>query len=416
MLRLVFLSALLAYAAVRTEAQISLPAYRDSVAGYSWQVRNASAEADRSYGNMRRVRTGFLPRVSASGTFAKTFHRMAGSKLWNFALQPQIEQTLYGGGGVRAAYRQAQSDYDAVLFDEEHTRLYVRYMADFAYWNVSAMQLFLSAADEYASIVGSLYRVVERRFAEGYIAKSDLLQVETRLSEAEFDRITARRNYDDALHAFNILRGAAGDAPVELSQSIVDSIGMPERAALDEIAARRPDLLAAEAAVRSAEYGVGVTRASYNPHVTVGVGGSWQTYTPNSSGRTYLDAALTVGVNVPIFHWGERRHAVAAAAAGVRRGENMRGQAYDDAAREEADGWSALTSSYSQMQSSLHNLRIAGENLSISTYSYSEGQATVLDVLQAQISWLQIYTNAITARFNYAVAVSAYERITASER
>jgi outer membrane protein TolC len=65
------------------------------------------------------------------------------------------------------------------------------------------------------------------------------------------------------------------------------------------------------------------------------------------------------------------------------------------------------------MQSSLHNLSIAGENLSISTYSYREGQATVLDVLQAQISWIQIYTNAITARFNYAIAVSEYNLVTA---
>ena len=88
--------------------------------------------------------------------------------------------------------------------------------------------------------------------------------------------------------------------------------------------------------------------------------------------------------------------------------------ARDAAAREEADGWSALASSRAQMLSSLHNLKIAGENLDISTYSYNEGQATILDVLQAQLSWIQIYTNAITAQFNYAVAVAAYERITAA--
>jgi outer membrane protein TolC len=67
------------------------------------------------------------------------------------------------------------------------------------------------------------------------------------------------------------------------------------------------------------------------------------------------------------------------------------------------------------MQSSLHNLSIAGENLSISTFSYNEGQATVLDVLQAQLSWIQIYTNAITARFNYAVAVSEYQLVSGAE-
>ena len=88
---------------------------------------------------------------------------------------------------------------------------------------------------------------------------------------------------------------------------------------------------------------------------------------------------------------------------------------HEEISLEEADGWSALVSSFSQMQSSLRNVDIASRNLAISTYSYQEGQATVLDVLQAQISWLQLYTNAITARFNYAIAVSEYRRVTAQE-
>lgn len=414
MRRAVLFSALL-LGALSAEAQISLSAYRDSVAGYDWRVKNAAVEVERNYEIMRQEYTSFLPRVSAAGSFAKTFHRMGDNELWSFSLQPRVVQTVYGGGGVKAAYRRAASGYEGALFDEEFTRLEVRYMADYAYWSVSAQALFLRAVEEYVNIIESLYRVVERRFDEGYIAKSDLLQVETRLSEARFDLITARRGYDEALHAFNILRGVAGDEPVSLSQSIVDSISMPERVALTAIAARRPDLLSAEAAVRSAEYGVEVARASYNPQLNVGVGGSWQTYVPNASGRTYLDASLMVELNIPIFHWGERRHAVASAAADVRRSMNVTGQIYDDMAREEADGWSAMATSRSQVQSSLRNLEIAGENLSISTYSYKEGQATVLDVLQAQISWLQIYTNAITARYNYAVAVSAYERITAAE-
>lgn len=414
MRRAVLFSALL-LGALSAEAQISLSAYRDSVAGYDWRVKNAAVESERNYEIMRQEYTSFLPRVSAAGSFAKTFHRMGDNELWSFSLQPRVVQTVYGGGGVKAAYRRAASGYEGALFDEEFTRLEVRYAADFAYWGLSAQALFLRAVEEYVNIIESLYRVVERRFDEGYIAKSDLLQVETRLSEARFDLITARRGYDEALHAFNILRGVAGDEPVSLSQSIVDSISMPERVALTAIAARRPDLLSAEAAVRSAEYGVEVARASYNPQLNVGVGGSWQTYVPNASGRTYLDASLMVELNIPIFHWGERRHAVASAAADVRRSMNVTGQIYDDMAREEADGWSAMATSRSQVQSSLRNLEIAGENLSISTYSYKEGQATVLDVLQAQISWLQIYTNAITARYNYAVAVSAYERITAAE-
>ncbi len=75
---------------------------------------------------------------------------------------------------------------------------------------------------------------------------------------------------------------------------------------------------------------------------------------------------------------------------------------------------SAHTAAFSaQVGATEYNLRIAGENLEISTYSYGEGLATILDVMQAQLSWIQIYTNAIQAHYSYAVAVADYRRITA---
>ena len=314
---------------------------------------------------------------------------------------------------MRAAYRQAQAEYEYSLSGQEQTRLDMRYAADYAYWTISAMKLYVAATDEYVGFISALYRVVEERFREGYVAKSDMLQVEARLSEARYSQIAMKNNYEIALHRFNNLLGIEGTEEVELTNTILDTITMPRRVTVDEMFSRRPDMRMAELSIRAAEQGVNVARAQYNPRLTAGVRGSWQTYSPNTSAKTYLDGAVVVGLNVPIFHWGERRQAVNVAQTAVRTAENNMEQLRRDAAHEEADGWSAMTSSYSQMQSSLRNVEIASENLSISTYSYNEGQATVLDVLQAQISWIQIYSNAITARFNYAVAVSEYMRLAA---
>ena len=225
----------------------------------------------------------------------------------------------------------------------------------------------------------------------------------------------AQNNYEVALHCFNNLLGVEGLVEVELSSTILDTISMPKRVTVDEMVARRPDMQMAEMTILAAEQGVRVARAKYNPQLTAGVRGSWQTFSPNIASKTYLDGALVVGLSVPIFHWGERRQAVNVARSAVRIAENDIVQLRRDAAQEEADGWSALMSSYSQMQSSLKNVEIASENLAISTYSYNEGQATLLEVLQAQISWIQIYSNAISARFNYAVAVSEYMRLSAIE-
>lgn len=410
------ISLLLAVAAVcsaQSQTLFSLQAYRDSVYMNSMDISNATVEVERAASQVHIAKTDFLPSLTASGSFTTDFRRSGDADLWGFTLQPRIEQILYAGGGVRASFRRAELQSDVATENQRMTQLDVRNAAERAYYSLSAMQLYRAATREYVAIIRSLYGVVEERFSEGYVAKGDLLQVETRLSEAEFALLEMENDYEVALHRFNALRGDTGGGDVALSNSILDSVAMPARVTVEQMLKQRPDMRAAALTTLAAEYGVKVTRAQYNPRLTAGVSGSWQTYSPNASAKTYVDGALVVGLSVPLFHWGERRSAVAVARSDVRRAENGMEQLRRDAAEQEADGWSAMTSSYSQIQSSLHNLAIAAENLSISTYSYQEGQATVLDVLQAQISWLQLYTNAITARFNYAVAVSDYHRITA---
>ena len=407
------LLAVMATCSAQSQTLFSLQAYRDSVYLNSMDISNASVEVERATAQVHIAKTDFLPSLTASGSFTTDFRRSGDADLWGFTLQPRIEQILYAGGGVRASFRRAELQSDVAAENQRMTQLDVRNAAERAYYSLSAMQLYRAATREYVAIIRSLYRVVEERFSEGYVAKGDLLQVETRLSEAEFALLEMENDYEVALHRFNALRGETGGGDVALSNSILDSVAMPARVTVEQMFQQRPDMRAAALTTLAAEYGVKATRAQYNPRLTAGVSGSWQTYSPNASAKTYVDGALVVGLSVPLFHWGERRSAVAVARSDVRRAENGMEQLRRDAAEQEADGWSAMTSSYSQIQSSLHNLAIAAENLSISTYSYQEGQATVLDVLQAQISWLQLYTNAITARFNYAVAVSDYHRITA---
>lgn len=407
------LLAVVAACSAQSQTLFSLQAYRDSVYLNSMDISNAIVEVERAAAQVHIAKTDFLPSLTASGSFTTDFRRSGDADLWGFTLQPRIEQILYAGGGVRASFRRAELQSDVATENQRMTQLDVRNAAERAYYSLSAMQLYRAATREYVAIIRSLYGVVEERFREGYVAKGDLLQVETRLSEAEFALLEMENDYEVALHRFNALRGETGGGDVVLSNSILDSVAMPARVTVEQMLQQRPDMRAAALTTLAAEYGVKATRSQYNPRFTAGVSGSWQTYSPNASAKTYVDGALVVGLSVPLFHWGERRSAVAVARSDVRRAENGMEQLRRDAAEQEADGWSAMTSSYSQIQSSLHNLAIAAENLSISTYSYQEGQATVLDVLQAQISWLQLYTNAITARFNYAVAVSDYHRITA---
>ncbi len=405
------LSALLAF--VPAAAQTSLGDYRQAVTEYSWELKVAASKSDAASQTMGQARTGYLPRLSLDGSFTATVHHYDGVERWNFSVLPQLVQTVYGGGAVRAAYKQAELGYDIALCDEEFTQLDVRYAAEYTYWNLSAMELYAASMRQYVNIIRSLKEVVDRRFAEGYIAKGDVLMIDARLSEAQYGLVSAEQNYTVALHNFNILRGTDPDLAVELAQGIRDSLPQPVRVLPDEVLGRRPDYMAARLRSEQADAGIRAARAPFNPQVSVGIGGSWQPYFPNRTGATTVDGSAFVKLTLPIFHWGERRRATGAARAVQRQSEWNTALLHDNIVRDEMNGWTALVNSRAQVDATEQSLRIAGENLDISTYSYGEGLSTILDVLQAQLSWIQLYTNAIKAHYNYAVAVSDYLRITA---
>lgn len=96
----------------------------------------------------------------STGNFTATVHHYDGVERWNFSVLPQLVQVVYGGGAVRAAYRQAELGYDIALCDEEFTRLDVRYTAEYTYWNLSAMALYAASMRQYVGII----RVRSRRW------------------------------------------------------------------------------------------------------------------------------------------------------------------------------------------------------------------------------------------------------------
>ena len=118
----------------------------------------------------------------------------------------------------------AELGYGIALCDEEFSRLDVRYAADYAYWNLSAVELYAASMRQYVAIIRSLKEVVDRRFSEGYIAKGDVLMIDARLSEAEYSLVSAEQSYEVALHNFNILRGTDAALGVQLAQGIRDSL------------------------------------------------------------------------------------------------------------------------------------------------------------------------------------------------
>ena len=331
---------------------------------------------------------------------------------WSWLTQLNLSQPIFRGGEVRATAKMAEFATDISEYDARVAELFVRYTAEVAYWSLSRAEAYCDAIAEYVGIVCSLRDVVAERYNEGYISKSDLLQVESRLSDAEYQLSVAKQKCDIARHNFNLLIGAQSSDVVVLAESIFDVVYMPERVSVNDIMSRHPDYASSQLEAERAFWGIRASRAKFLPQIEVGAYALLQPNMPHvRGGGTRLDGGVVLSFSTPIYHFGERKHAVSAARSDYLRSANAVVALVDEITLDESDTWTNLCSTNERVVTAQQNLSIAEENLEISTYSYQEGLSTILDVLQAQLSWLQIYTNAIVARYDYAVAVAAYDYV-----
>ncbi len=409
-----FITILFAISALSANGQVSLADYRREVIDYNHAVASSEAATDGAEADMRLARKDYLPSLDMSRDASYAFRDRGAVRQLDWVMRADIKQPIFYGGGVRASAKSAEERYCAAQSDEESVMLSVVYNADVAYWQLSEAESYLQAISNYRDIVGSLREVVARRFDEGYTAKGDLLQVESRFSDAEYQLSKAQQRWLQALHNFNVMRGYTPTFEVRLAESILDTLDMPSRVDVEALIARHPDYVAAEAELRASRWDVKVVRSDYLPHIGVGVYGLWQPVSPNVKGAgTRLDGGVAISMSTPIYHFGARREAMRSARSDQRRMQLMVEDVQDRITLGECDAWTNLISTRERVDAVRRNLSLATENLDISTYSYHEGLTTILDVLQAQLSWLQIYQNAIAALSDYALAVAAYRYISA---
>lgn len=395
-----------------TQAQITLQQYRSSVIDYSHTLRRAEATTEGAEADMQLARKEMLPSLGVSSEVNYDLRVGDKARAVSWSMRADVVQPIFYGGVIHATKERAEMLWNEALSREQSAMLDVIYDADVAYWTLSRAEIYYRAIEDYRSIVASLRDVAAHRFEEGYTSKSDLLQVESRLSDAEYQLSRAKQQWMQALHNFNVMRGGDPTDVISLAESILDTMYLPEREDVAEVVSSHPDYVAAIASREASRWAVKVARAAYLPNVGAGIYGLWYPKTPNVRGAgTRLDGGVTLTMTTPIYHFGERRQAMRSARSNLRRAELLAEDIADEIVLNESNGWTNLVSTLERVEAVRHNLNLATENLEISTYAYGEGLGTILDVLQAQLSWLQIYNNAIAAQYDYALAIAAYQYI-----
>ncbi|WP_294628909.1 TolC family protein [uncultured Bacteroides sp.] len=397
---------------------LSRETYREKVENYSLLLKQQQLKTVIGTEERKIARTGFLPQIdiNADGTL-----NLSEPDAWNGAAGEYrnhtyqgvfvVTQPLYTGGALNARRQIAEADEKLSRLNEELTIDQIHYQSDAVYWNASASQAMLQAADKYRSIVRQQYDIIRDRFDDGMIARTDLLMISTRLQEAELQYIKARQNYKLALQKLNILMGAEPESAVD-SLATIDKPSAPmEILPLESVLQRRADYESTEVNILKSRAQRKAALSRFNPQLSLSLRGGWATATPNLGQDVSFSPIVGMNLSIPLFHWGERIHTNRQQQAYIGIQKLQQSYVMDHINEELSAALTKLTETEQQVKTATETMNLANKNLDLVSFSYNEGKANMVEVLSAQLSWTQAHTNLINAYLAEKMAIAEYRKV-----
>ena len=250
------------------------------------------------------------------------------------------------------------------------------------------------------------------RFTAGDLAEVDYNQARADALQARGDLYSSQSSSNANLYTLVQLLGKPGAA---LPQTVGRLEIHPHRFDLNALLARakerRPDVIAARRAYQSAQASTRLARANRLPDVTGGV-----TYQINQASNYYLDPTpsfnsvnLSLSVPLPLFNTyrGEYLAALNTAAQAEKTLRSTELKAEVDV-RGGLARYQAAIAQLAQYEGGA--LQLAEKVLQAKLQSYKQGNATLLDVLNAQRADTDVHLAALTARSERAKALIALEQ------
>ena len=284
------------------------------------------------------------------------------------------------------------------------------------YFSVAAAQQKLQAAQKAADEGDHFFTLTQDLERGGEVAHSDVIKAELQkndrrrqLQEAQLALLNARLDFAVLIFPdFNDNYQIADDlhSPVPL----LTLEEFQQQAARDN-----PDVRAALEATRAADADVTGARAGYLPSLALDYwyGIDATKFAVNAeNGASNLGSSAAATLNIPIWNWG-------ATQSRIKQAQFRRAQAKRELSLAQRKLLAEIKSLYSEAETALNELSdlnrsasLAADSLRLTTLRYTGGEATILEVVDAQSTAVQANTAYQDGAVRYRVALANLQTLT----
>jgi outer membrane protein TolC len=279
----------------------------------------------------------------------------------------------------------------------------------------AAQQKFLSAqktADE-----GERFMKLTQDLEHGgEVAHSDVIKAELQMQERRRQLQEAQLGQLNARLDLAVLIFPDFNDNYEVADDLHSAVPLPTLGEVQQQAAREnPDIRAALETVHAAGADVTGARAGYLPSLSLdywyGIDAA-QFAVNGPNGVSNLGSAAAATVNIPIWNWG-------ATQSRIKQAELRRSQAQRELSLAQRKLLAEIKSLYAEAETALNELgglnrsaELSEESLRLTTLRYKSGEATVLEVVDAQSTFAQSSFAYHDGAVRYRVALANLQTLT----
>jgi outer membrane protein TolC len=234
--------------------------------------------------------------------------------------------------------------------------------------------------------------ITQKREQAGEVAHADFIKAQLVLQRAQREVQDAQLEVEKAKLGLVVLLFADYQQDFQVADDLQD---VSPLAPFEEVsrlaAAKNPDLRAAELALKQEEAGIGMARAGYAPSLSFDYfyGINADKFATSVDGVKQLGSSAQVTLSIPIWNWGATRSKVVQAQLRARQAQRDLNLAQRQAMANLQSFYGEARTAFAQVDSLKQSAEISAESLRLTLLQYQEGEASILEVVDAQSAMVQ---------------------------
>ena len=311
-----------------------------------------------------------------------------------------INQTLYDGGRSFNTVRQARTNLDIARLNQRQTRIQVIQNVASSYYGLLQAQQLLDVAEKNLNLSEQQVDLVQKQFDVGAVRKTDLLKADVARGQAKVDVLNHITALDNARRQlFNDMGMQDFGQSISAVADEWTDVQVPSSAdALELLKTKNPSLL-----IQQSRISLGVLQVKMAKGVRLPSLGASMSYSTNAEDSDALMDAVKndwiVGMNlsltVPLYSGSRLSTSQQQAKLSQQKSENDYITYLNDL-RVQVELLRKSLENYSEIIPINQSVVVsAEEDLKLVQGRYSLGSATILEVLDAQVSLIRSNSNLI---------------------